>query len=265
MKHKNICLILLLFQQSFMFAKFSLPKKITSFFNQNEPFQKIIQKNYKNIESVEITQTTGSISIETWKQPGVVLEIIHQGSETFIKDAQILVQNFHGKLVITNKLDGQSNDTTELRLIIPEAAPISINSKLGDINVSGSSGILELYVEDGTITIDNAINTINAKSSQGNVILWHKKIEPEKTITLTTENGDIFLYALDESNLDIDAQTLRGKINSTIPLTLHPLTLQINKKSIAELEQKISGFIGKPLFKTKLFCYTGNVYIESYN
>ena len=58
----------------------------------------------------------------------------------------------------------------------------------------------------------------------------------EKKTDLSTEKGHIYIYTTTDSNLDIEAQTLKGKISTTIPFTVHQTTLQVNSKSIAELE-----------------------------
>lgn len=264
MKFRNLFIFLLLFQQSTIQTKSSVASYVKSFFTSEEPKQKIIHKKYSSIKSLEITQAVGNVVIQTWKQKTVALEIVHEGPEEFVKKAQILVQKFDERLVIINELHPKSSAQTELHIIIPESASISISLEKGDINISQSNGALNLYTEHGDIKVKQGSNNLAAKSSKGDIFVSRKKMKSNKNIELTTEKGSIFLYTTNESNLDIDAQTLKGKIRSSVPVTLHQTTLKINSKSIAQFEQNILGFIGKPLSKTKLFCYTGNVHIEPY-
>ena len=141
---------------------------------------------------------------------------------------------------------------------------MTINLENGDINISQSNGNLDLYTEQGDIQINQGENSLAAKTSKGNITLYREKNNHGAKIALTAEKGNLFLYTTETSNLDISAQTLKGKVTSTIPLTLHPITIELNSKNISELERNVSGFIGKALFKTELFCYTGNIQIEPY-
>lgn len=264
MKFRNLFLLLLLLQQSTIQTKSSVASYVKSFFGSEEPSQKVIHKEYSDIQSLEITQATGNVIIQTWKQKTVALEIVHEGSEEFLKKAHILVQKFNDKLIIINELKCKGIANTDLHVIIPEDAAISVNLEKGDITISQSNGALSLYTEQGDIQVGQGTNDLTAKTSKGNLSVSRQKMDKGKKIELTTEKGDLYLYTTETSNLDIDAQTLKGKISSTIPVTLHPVTLKINSKTVAEFEHKISGVIGKPLSKTKLFCYTGNVHIEPY-
>ena len=264
MKSKSIIMFLLLCQQNTIQTKSSVASYIKSFFESEELLEKIINKDYLDINELNITHTTGDIIIQTWKQTSVALEIVHTGTEEFIEQSNISIAQSSKTLNITNELQSKSNNHTNLHIIIPETTSVSINLENGNITISQSNGNLNLYTEHGDIQVNQGENNLTAKSSNGNITVYREKNNHDAKIDLTAEKGNLFLYTTETSNLDIYAQTLKGKITSTIPLTLHPITLKINSINIAQLEQNISGFIGKALFKTRLFCYTGNIQIESY-
>jgi DUF4097 and DUF4098 domain-containing protein YvlB len=264
MKYRGIVIFLLLCQQNTIQTKSSVANYIKSFFGSEEPSQKIIHKEYKEVETINITHTSGDIIIQTWKQKSVALEIVHEGSEEFIEKSHVSVQQFDQALNITNDLKSKSSNYTDLHIIIPETTAVTINLENGDINISQSNGNLDLYTEQGDIQINQGENSLAAKTSKGNITLYREKNNHGAKIALTAEKGNLFLYTTETSNLDISAQTLKGKVTSTIPLTLHPITIELNSKNISELERNVSGFIGKALFKTELFCYTGNIQIEPY-
>lgn len=264
MKYRYIILLLLLIQQNTIQAKSSVANYIKSFFVSEEPSQKIIHKEYKDIHQLNIAHASGNVVIQTWKQDSVALEIIHTGTESFVEEANMSLQVFETTLIITTQTRLKSNNNTDLHIIIPENTSVTINLQKGDITIAQSNGDLDLYTEQGDLHITQGENNLIGKTSRGNITLYRDKNNSNSSIDLITEKGDIALYTTKTSNLDISAQTLKGKIYSTIPLTLHPLSMKINSKNLAELEKKISGFTGDPLSKTKLFCYTGNIRIEPY-
>jgi hypothetical protein len=265
MKYKHVILLLSLLQQNNIQAKSSAITYIKSLFTAEEPTQKIIHKEYKEaIDHLTIVHGSGNVVIQTWKQLAVALEIVHRGTEHYVEETHTAIMLFENRLSLTTESTLKSNNSTDLHIIIPEKTTVKINTQRGNITVSHSDGKLDLYTEQGNILVTQGDSDLVAKTSQGNITVYRDKNNSDSSIDLVAERGNIALYTTTTSDLDIDAQTLKGRIESAIPVTLHALTMKINSKNIADLEKKISGSIGKPLSKIKLFCYTGNIKIESY-
>ena len=67
-------------------------------------------------------------------------------------------KKFDERLTINHTSEPKSNDYTDLHIIVPEKAAITISIQKGDISISESNGIIAAYTDQGDIQINQGSN-----------------------------------------------------------------------------------------------------------
>ena len=192
-----------------------LPSSVSSFFSRNK--EEIIHKEFNHIKKLELLCEHGNISIETWKQPCVLVELIKNGSEQFLQSAtvQCTVQD-NVLQVSTIMKDDSLSGTVTIQVLVPETLPVKVATTESDITVKDLCGAIDAQTTSGAINILQGTNTVLAKTTQGNIVVQRQSMLPEHSLNLYSEHGNVTIAIPQSMNCDIQAQSLHGKIQSDL-------------------------------------------------
>jgi len=217
---------------------------ISSFFKRNT--QEIVHQEFNDLKKLDLSNLYGNISIETWKQNCVMIELHKKGSSEFCKKSILkhTVKNhaLTAEIEIPVDIKGQLNT----RILIPENFPVKLNSDAGIISIKGTTGALDLTTESGDIIIILGNNTILAQTNKGNITVQRKTIKTHNCLNLNSVHGNITLMIPQDLEADLEAHNKYGKILSDLFITLHSKTVQLNEETFKDMKHHIHGWIGQP-------------------
>ncbi|MCX5923866.1 MAG: DUF4097 family beta strand repeat-containing protein [Candidatus Dependentiae bacterium] len=222
-----------------------LPSRISSFFSRNK--EEIIHKEFNHIKKLELLCEHGDVSIKTWKQQCVLVELRKQGSDLFIQSAALQCNVKDNILqVSTTKSDASLSGTMTLQILVPETLPVKIATTEKDITIKNLSGAINAQTTYGAISIFEGTNTVIAKTTQGNIFVQRLSMQPEHSLNLHSDHGNITVSVPQDLNCDVQAQSLHGKIQSDLFITLRPPIMLLNDETFKQLKHNIHGIIGQP-------------------
>ncbi|HSW75872.1 MAG TPA: DUF4097 family beta strand repeat-containing protein [Candidatus Saccharimonadales bacterium] len=221
-----------------------LPSTISSFFSRNK--EEIIHKEFNHIKKLELLCEHGNVSIKTWKQPCVLVELLKNGSQLFLQNVTLQCTVKDDILQVSTIMQDDSlSGTVKFEILVPETLPIKVATTQNDIIINDLSGAIDAQTTSGTITILQGTNTVLAKTTNGNIIVQRQTMLPQHALNLYSEDGDITVAIPQSMNCDIQAQTTHGKIQSDLFITLRPPAMLINDETLNELKHTIHGYIGQ--------------------
>ena len=222
-----------------------LPSRISSFFSRNK--EEIIHKEFNHIKKLELLCEHGDVSIKTWKQPCVLVELRKKGSELFLQSVTLQCSSKDNILqVSTSMTDASLSGTLTLQIFVPETLPIKVATTENNISIENLSGAIDAQTTYGAINIFEGTNTVIAKTTQGNILVQRLSMQTEHSLNIATQHGNITVAVPQSMNCDIQAQSLHGKIQSDLFITLRPPTMLLNDETFKELKHNIHAIIGQP-------------------
>lgn len=105
---------------------------------------------------------------------------------------------------------------------------IDIETSGGGIEINQVDGVVEAHTSGGGIDIDDFKGSIDASTSGGGISASFIG-QPEDDCQLTTSGGGIEIYLDKNANINIDAETSIGRVETDFPITLRG---RIDKSSI---------------------------------
>lgn len=227
-----------------------LSNSVSSFFSRNT--EEISHQEFNNITRLEISLEHGPVTIDSWKQNCVLIELRKKGNLEFVQNIELKHQLNHQNLKISTDLkNSKISGTCSLHILVPKNLPIKINTTNGNITIKKISGPLELNSSRGSFAITQGNGTVIAKTIHGNITVQRKKIKADHALNLYSQYGNIILAVPQDINADLQAHTLTGKIISDLFITLHAQTVQLHENTFKELQNHIHGLIGQPIQHTE--------------
>jgi len=105
---------------------------------------------------------------------------------------------------------------------------ISLESCSGDVDVKTSggaitvgkvSGNVQAHTSGGSIQVDEVFGVIDATTSGGSITA-HIEGQPEDDCRLSTSGGSVTVYLDRDININIDAKTSAGRVDTDFPVTI---------------------------------------------
>lgn len=228
-------------------TKISISKmstKASSFFSKSK--EEVIHQEFNNIKNVELTNIYGNITVESWKQPCVMIEQRKKGHAEFLKSCSLKTtvedHTVHAKAEFASTNKGIFN----IRILLPENISLKLKTNHGTITVKNHNGPMDLTTNYGNITVINGNNTTIAQTVQGNITVQKKSIKNDHCLNLQSEHGNITLMIPQELEADLEAHTNYGKITSELFVTLHSQTIQLNEQTFKDMKHHVHGWVGQP-------------------
>lgn len=246
--HTNFIRLILILITIPIHTKISIPKvptRVSSMFSRSK--EEITHHEFNDVQKLELTSLHGNISIETWKQPCVLIELRKKGSGAFLQQATIQHHQQDHTLYATTKIkDPAVTGTIHIHILVPEHLPLKLTTEKGNISIKSHNGPLDLTTQWGNITVMQGTNTVLAKTVQGNIVIQRNKMKAGHALNLQADHGNITLCVPQEFEADLEAHTDHGKIHSDLFISLHARTIQLNEETFKQMKHHVHGWIGQP-------------------
>lgn len=216
--------------------------------------------------TLELTNFQGTIVVKSWEQNKVILDAVKSGTEDELSATTINVNQKNNNITIETKIkEGCPEAAIDYTLMVPVGISIKVsNTNKGDIKIKQIRGAVHAKTEKGSIDISDTVGTVRASNNNGPIKLKQKNIVQPNTIFLETLKGDVQLYVPKKINADIQAKTFNGSITSTIPVTLSPYTMLLNKDNWKARQNDVLGLLGIGGAPIIIDVSKGNITLEEY-
>lgn len=249
---KHLFLVLLSFTIPIQ-TKISIPNistkvssRVSSLFNRTK--EEISHQEFNNVTQLEIICDHGPIVIESWKQPCVLLELKKRGNTQFMQNSKLICPKQNQTLRVNVSIPPtKPSGSVALHVLAPADLPIKIKTANHSVTIKNMSGTLDLETIRGAINIIEGTNTVIAKTVHGNIKIQRKKIQPDQSLNLYSQHGNISLYVPQDINAELEAQTKHGKIYSNLFVTLLPQTVLLNDDTFKKMKNNVEGSIGQQI------------------
>lgn len=180
---------------------------------------------------IDVGNVNGSITIETWDQPQIKLEVekiadskdrlaeikinIDAKPESFSVDVEY--PNWKNK----DKRSWEKNSKMEVnfKLIVPKTAILDeIHTVNGSVSISNSANITKASAVNGSVKALNLSGTADLSTVNGSVVADFDRISSGSVISLSTVNGTAKLILPSDIDATIRAESLNGHISNDFGL-----------------------------------------------
>lgn len=220
-------------------------QKCTKFFQRSKI--DITHHEFNNIQTIDLTNLHGSISVEPWKQPCVLIELRKKGSDQFLTQTKLQAKAEQNHLKATVKLaDEKLHGTLDVHILVPENVSIKLTTQSHQICTQKHHGPQELTSSSGNIIVTEGSNTVVARTKSATITVQRKKMSLGAALNLYSDSGNIVLMVPQEIDMQLEANTATGLINSSIFVLLDPQHIQLNPETFEHMKHHVCGWIGQP-------------------
>jgi len=152
--------------------------------------------------AVRIMNLVGSVRVTGWKRDSVAVR------GTLGKGNNIFVGGGHsGMKMFIEGADERNPTASDIEVMVPVAAKVWVKTATANIEVSGVTGSLDLYVVGGNITVRGNPADVNAEAIDGSI----KIVGNPVWIRAKSASGDV---SFDGSSSDVTMSTVSGNIDA---------------------------------------------------
>lgn len=159
--------------------------------------------------SVSVTTRAGDVTIEhTDREPAVLVRAQSASSDRIDMLTIVSRLDDDGVLELSPLWPGgwQRGDSCDLIVSLPERTPVNVETKAGDIEVSGMAGLAAAQSSAGDVEIRDHDGDVDAGSSAGDIVVE----DATGGVRAATEAGDI---DLERVGWPVDARTAAGDVS----------------------------------------------------
>ena len=189
--------------------------------------------------SIIIRPQTGNVLKITARKRGIPEEQPLTTVESGLEESTVTVN--------TVTTDPSSSVSVNYVIDVPkQVAKIAITSSSGPIKVEeGVASSLDISSINGNITVFEATQSIQAKTSKGSILIKQKSLPSSGSLFIETlERGNVKLILPRKINAELHARTFKGLLTCTIPVTLVSRTTVLTKEAWARLQREARGTLG---------------------
>lgn len=197
--------------------------------------------------SLIVQGLTGSVSIKGSTRSTLEISATKKGTEdelpltTFecdITDGVATVKTVHKKSDQTVAVD--------YKIVVPQRlSKITIISENGPVHIEDIDASLDVTTVNGNITINDARMNVKAKCNEkGSITLNQISLPSSSMVFLETMHGNVDVTLPKKVNATLSAQTRKGTLTCTIPVTLESRTTVLTKETWARLMREAHGTLG---------------------
>jgi len=165
---------------------------------------------------------------------------------------------------------GSMNRTVDLTIQVPVKSSLKLSSvNDGDIKVENVQGEIEVNNTNGAVTLTNVSGSVVAHALNDDVIVTLTKVEPDKSMSFTSLNGDIDVTFPPDVKARVKMKSDNGDFYSDFDIRMEAQTKKVEQdarqkggKYKIQLEKAMFGSIngGGPEFQFATF--NGDIYIR---
>lgn len=225
----------------------------------------IVHKEFYDIDNFYLDNHHGPIVIHSWKQNYIALEIISTCADQAHKYNKISYAVDNKNLIIQTTLaDEKIKCSVTFNILAPENMHMFIKTGQSDISINDVSGSINAMTKYGNIKLINPYQPNEITTNHGSITIRTEKISPTAVPHIVCDKGSIFLYTTPSIRVKIQAQALQGTVTSQIPITITPITTQLNQQAWKRFRQEVTGFICEPLAHLTMTARQGSIFIAPY-
>jgi DUF4097 and DUF4098 domain-containing protein YvlB len=130
------------------------------------------------------------------------------------------------------RMNTRNNDVkVEFTVRVPAGSNLAAKTVNGDVQATDLDGRVDIRTVNGSVEF-NTQSTGAAKTVNGSITGKLGRADWTDTIELETVNGSITLDLPASTDADVDARTVNGRIESTLPLTLREFSKRTLKGTL---------------------------------
>lgn len=162
------------------------------------------------------------------------------------------------------------NRTVDLNIQVPQRASLELSClNDGDIKVENLTGEFEINNTNGGITMNNISGAVVAHALNENVVVTFAKVDPGKSMSFTSLNGDIDVTLPPDVRATVKLKSDNGEIYSDFDIRLEPSTVKTEEdgrkkggKYRIQLEKTMIGVINGGGPEMQFATFNGDIYIR---
>ncbi|MGH7495268.1 MAG: DUF4097 family beta strand repeat-containing protein [bacterium] len=162
------------------------------------------------------------------------------------------------------------NRTVDLNIQVPQRASLELSClNDGDIKVDNLTGEFEINNTNGGVTLTNISGAVVAHALNENVVVTFTKVEPDKSMSFTSLNGDIDVTFPPDVRAKVKLKSDNGEIYSDFDVRLEPSTVKTEEdgrkkggKYRIQLEKTMIGMINGGGPEMQFATFNGDIYIR---
>ena len=204
----------------------------------------------------------GSVIIQTWKHPRIMVHATKRGSHEAIKSTEIVVKKNGINCAVRAACTPSNIPEIHYTIMVPEQCKIKADMQ-GTIKILNSVSPVELTSYKGSIKVIHAQATVLARAPKGKISVKQRSFHKESSLFLDAY-GDIKLSLSRNHNADIQAKALNGTIDIRLFVMLEPVTMQITRETWSRLMKDIKVTLGDGGNQITLESTKGSIYIKEF-
>jgi len=140
--------------------------------------------------SVRISNLVGSVRVTGWNRDSVALHgVLPKGDQVFMGGGR------QGMKMFVEPLNDRNPQPTRLDVMVPMRAKVWVKTATAEIEVSGVTGELDLYVVGGKIRVTGTPSELNAEAIDGDIEVngkpgWLRAKSASGTVTFNGSSDD---------------------------------------------------------------------------
>ncbi len=176
--------------------------------------------------SVSLENVNGDVTIDVWNHDEVQVQAVKRASSPELLAAlKIDIDATSSRLEVETKYPRNSSGgrmSVEYTLMIPVGASVdSVELVNGNLRISGVQGGTDIECVNGSIDARQLAGPISIESVNGSTDLWLDNTWGENSVSLEAVNGSVDVYLAPGANVEVDAETVNGKISNDLGFEVH--------------------------------------------
>lgn len=256
------CTTISLFPWSFSESISNASSKVTTWFSKQETQSSTKEYDIPDQVPIILTNHAGTITVTTWNKKAMMVEAIKKGTEDQIKTSTFSVHIQDNAITINTSslVPDQKPAMIDFNLIIPKSSPLTIRLETGSLHFHEGVNMLDVQTNNGSIIIENATKSVIAHAPRGSIIIEQQILSSNGSFLLEAHDNITFILPK-QSNINLSAKTISGKIYSNLFITLDQITTKLDKESYKRMQREVIGTIGNGGIPVTLESISGTIQI----
>lgn len=152
--------------------------------------------------AVRIFNLVGSVRVTGWGRDSVAVRgTLGKGNQLYMGGGR------QGMKMFIESADNRNPSSANIEVMVPARAKVWVKTATANIDVSGVSGSLDLYVVSGNIRVTGNPADVNAEAIDGSITI----VGSPGWVRAKSASGDV---SLDGSSPDVTISTVSGRIDT---------------------------------------------------
>jgi len=194
-----------------------------------EPYEEFFDQTYPTGANaiVGLENINGDVSINVWDHDEVQVQAVKKASSPeLLANLQIDVDVSGNSIEIETDYPsnrrGGGKMSVEYTITVPRQATMdSIELVNGNLRIDGVEGGMDVEMVNGDVRGSGLAGSISVESVNGAVELQLDSAQPGDDISVEAVNGSIDVFLAAGTSVDIDAETVNGKLSNDLGIEVH--------------------------------------------